>query len=76
MVAYVMIGSKLSQIGMFCGDMLPPQLMSSEHYLTMDFVFKSMMTARTRTVQYRYKFTYRFVTNFGINNLIPDPRYR
>jgi hypothetical protein len=75
MSAFVMIGSRLSQLGTFCGNEIPPRLMSSENFLTMEFVFKSETELRNPLVQYRYKFTYKFVSDFGIPNLVRDTRH-
>uniref|UniRef100_A0A7E4WA20 CUB domain-containing protein n=1 Tax=Panagrellus redivivus TaxID=6233 RepID=A0A7E4WA20_PANRE len=65
--AHVLVGSRMSKIDDFCGSEIPPPLMSAKNILTLDYVVKTVGSAREVTADDEYGFVieYRFLSDWG-----------
>lgn len=66
----------MSKISVFCGSETPPQLMSTQNFLTLQFVAKSPQHERQLSIRntvsdnkYRFLLHYRFVTDLGMKEM-------
>ncbi|KAK7503305.1 hypothetical protein BaRGS_00005570 [Batillaria attramentaria] len=66
---YILVNGKMEILDTYCGEKLPPMLMSNTHTMTVEF--RSYRSANTVT---GFRANYEFVTNFGITTGKQDRR--
>ena len=71
MSIYVRIGKGLSLIGDFCGNKLPPRIMSTRNYLELTYEVRSTAIEKQPFSKAPYAFTlqYDFRTDLGLGSM-------
>uniref|UniRef100_A0A914V9K1 CUB domain-containing protein n=1 Tax=Plectus sambesii TaxID=2011161 RepID=A0A914V9K1_9BILA len=72
LTAHVLFDTRMSKIDDFCGSETPPQLMSTQTFLTLEFIAKSPISVRESSrsdKKYRFLLHYKFVRDLDMQDM-------